>query len=440
MTQPAPFWKTKTLEEMTPEEWESLCDGCGRCCTSKMETDDTHETIWTDIVCRVMDKRSCKCSDYANRSALVPWCNTMDAAHVRRATWLPSSCGYRRVRDGRDLAWWHPLISGDPETVHIAGISVRGRVVSDLLAAPIERHAIIWQDFDTDDPAGLPMHQRARFGGVNAAVPTPFLPTGEVDGKRLAQHCLWLLGHGSDALVLFSSTGEGAALHAAARLEVVRRLIAQDVPVSRLWPVCDSADPASLAALVEMGRLGVRGALLQPGALPPDWLARDDLPLLYPTLAPAAVPAWCVIAEVAGERLGGVFLSEATPATVAEARATLAGTMLCGRGPEVYIDATGFGVAALAAGAAGVITPLANIAGRLLARLRLGVAADPVASEARLAGLVGAMRGYEPSAATKALLARAWRDTEWERPAPGARPLSPAAKAALYAAVDAAAR
>lgn len=444
MTNAAPFWKTKTLEEMTPEEWESLCDGCGRCCTAKIEAASTHKVYWTDVACWVMDRRSCKCGDYANRESLVPWCHKMDAAHVRRATWLPTSCGYRRVRDGRDLAWWHPLISGDPETVHQAGISVRGRVVSDLLAGPVEHHAIVWQEFDTDDPAGLPMHQRALFGGVNVALPTPFLAGGDVDCDRLVKHCLWLLARGCDGLVLFAGAGEGAALTAEVRLHVTETLVGSKVPVSRLWPVFDAGDRGTKAALTSLAARGMRGAMLASadGCSAMTRLLSDPaLPLLYPILAPGDDPAALLdLARAIGERLPGFFLPGAGAAAVAQARAALAGTGLCGQGPEIYVDAGGFGAASLSAGAAGVITPLANIAGQLLARLRGGTASDPAASAARLAALVDALAGYDEAAATKALLARAWRDPEWERPAPGGLGFDPAEKAKLFAAVDAAAR
>ena len=122
---PAPFWRTKTLEEMTPVEWESLCDGCGRCCRLKLEDEDSDEVFLTRLSCRLLDIGKCSCSDYANRFARVPDCISIDPEKVRRLDWLPSSCGYRRVAEGRDLAWWHPLVSGSTETVHEAGVSVR---------------------------------------------------------------------------------------------------------------------------------------------------------------------------------------------------------------------------------------------------------------------------------------------------------------------------
>ena len=130
MTQ-EPFWKVKTLEEMSNAEWESLCDGCGLCCLNKLEDWDTGEVAFTSVRCRLMDGESCRCTDYPNRQATVPDCIQLTTDEVHTLTWLPPTCGYRLVRDGEDLYWWHPLVSGDPETVHLAGISARGRTVSE---------------------------------------------------------------------------------------------------------------------------------------------------------------------------------------------------------------------------------------------------------------------------------------------------------------------
>jgi len=122
------FWKTKSLEEMSDAEWESLCDGCGKCCLAKLEDEDTAEIHWTSVGCRLLDVGACRCSDYQNRSAKVADCVRLTPANVRTIAWLPSTCAYRLVAQGEGLAWWHPLVSGDPDTVHEAGISVRGKV------------------------------------------------------------------------------------------------------------------------------------------------------------------------------------------------------------------------------------------------------------------------------------------------------------------------
>lgn len=126
----APFWKTKTLEEMSPAEWESLCDGCGKCCLAKLEDEDTGEIHWTSVGCRLFDGATCRCTDYPNRLQKVPDCIGLTPEKVRSLSWLPSTCGYRLVAQGRDLFAWHPLRSGRSESVHEAGISMRGRLTA----------------------------------------------------------------------------------------------------------------------------------------------------------------------------------------------------------------------------------------------------------------------------------------------------------------------
>ncbi|SEP40075.1 hypothetical protein SAMN04487843_115112 [Methylobacterium sp. ap11] len=123
-----PFWRGKSLEAFSPAEWESLCDGCGRCCLLKLEDEDTAEIHYTDIGCTLLDAATCRCRDYPRRQKKVPDCVRLTPEAVRTLTWLPPTCGYRLVRDGHDLPWWHPLVSGTRRTVHEAGISVRGRV------------------------------------------------------------------------------------------------------------------------------------------------------------------------------------------------------------------------------------------------------------------------------------------------------------------------
>ena len=126
----APFWKTKTLEEMSASEWESLCDGCGKCCLSKLEDEDTGEIHFTSVGCRLFNADTCRCGDYANRLKKVSDCVQLTPQNVRTISWLPRTCAYRLVAEGRDLFSWHPLISGDSESVHKAGISMRGRVTA----------------------------------------------------------------------------------------------------------------------------------------------------------------------------------------------------------------------------------------------------------------------------------------------------------------------
>ncbi|SDO28218.1 hypothetical protein SAMN04487957_10541 [Halomonas shengliensis] len=124
------FWERYPLEELTAEEWEALCDGCGQCCLLKFQDDDTGELAVLNLACELLDIHSCRCSDYPNRLARVPECTQLTPERVDEFRWLPRSCAYLRVAEGRKLAAWHPLLSGDPERVHRKGVSVRGFAVS----------------------------------------------------------------------------------------------------------------------------------------------------------------------------------------------------------------------------------------------------------------------------------------------------------------------
>jgi uncharacterized cysteine cluster protein YcgN (CxxCxxCC family) len=146
-----PFWETKSLEEMSAAEWESLCDGCGRCCLNKLEDEDTGEIVLTRLACALLDIGRCQCSDYPNRFEKMPDCINLTPDKVRSIAWLPATCGYRRVKEGLGLAWWHPLISGDPETVHQAGISVRGFARSEKGVRAHNFVRYIISDFDDDE-------------------------------------------------------------------------------------------------------------------------------------------------------------------------------------------------------------------------------------------------------------------------------------------------
>ncbi len=143
-----PFWETKTLAEMTSAEWESLCDGCGRCCLLKLEDEDDGAVYFTNVHCKLLDAASCRCSDYPNRLAQVPDCIVLSPQKVLAIPWLPATCAYRIIAEGRTLEAWHPLVSGDPASVHRAGISVRGCVVAESAVAEedLEDHVIHWID------------------------------------------------------------------------------------------------------------------------------------------------------------------------------------------------------------------------------------------------------------------------------------------------------
>ena len=126
-----PFWKRKTLAEMSRKEWESLCDGCAKCCLVKLEDEDTEEIEFTNVACRLLDCTSCQCSDYKNRQKHVPDCVKLTPELIDDLLWMPPSCAYRLLSEGKDLPDWHPLVSGETESVVRAGMSVRDRVVSE---------------------------------------------------------------------------------------------------------------------------------------------------------------------------------------------------------------------------------------------------------------------------------------------------------------------
>ncbi len=150
------FWRIKPLETLTQQEWESLCDGCARCCLNKLEDFDTGVIVWTDVACRLLDHQSCRCNNYGRRAEIVSDCIQLTPETVRELTWLPPTCAYRLVADGRDLYWWHPLLSGDAQTVHLAGISVRGRVLSEA-DIPVEEYEDRVVDWPATEPAPADM-------------------------------------------------------------------------------------------------------------------------------------------------------------------------------------------------------------------------------------------------------------------------------------------
>ena len=125
------FWKRKQLGQMCREEWESLCDGCALCCLQKLEDEETGEIFYTDIACQLLDVKTCRCTDYLNRAQKVEDCIVLSPDDPDTFTWLPGTCAYRLLAEGKDLPEWHPLITGDPDTVHEAGISSKGKLVSE---------------------------------------------------------------------------------------------------------------------------------------------------------------------------------------------------------------------------------------------------------------------------------------------------------------------
>lgn len=145
-----PFWKTKTLAEMDRTEWESLCDGCGKCCLHKLEDIDTGILYYTSVVCHLFDDNSCRCTRYPERTTLVPDCLVLTPDNLEQINFLPDTCAYRLLYEGRDLPVWHPLVSGDKKSVHRAGISVRGKVISETYVHPDDLVNYIEERHDGD--------------------------------------------------------------------------------------------------------------------------------------------------------------------------------------------------------------------------------------------------------------------------------------------------
>ena len=138
------FWRRKSLAAMNRAEWESLCDGCGRCCLHKLRDEETDEISFTNVACRLLDLKTSRCSDYARRQRRVPDCVRLTPQSLAGVDWLPPSCAYRRLHEGKDLPDWHPLVSGDPDTVRRAGAAVAGRALSERDAGPLEHHVVEW--------------------------------------------------------------------------------------------------------------------------------------------------------------------------------------------------------------------------------------------------------------------------------------------------------
>ena len=142
------FWENKSLADMNAREWEALCDGCARCCLVKIEDEDSGELFYTNVVCKHLDDRHCRCRHYGDRSRLVPDCIKVTTEVAYNETWLPDTCAYRLLAEGKPLYDWHPLLSGNPDSVHDAGISVRDKVVSERFVHPDElvEHLVNWFD------------------------------------------------------------------------------------------------------------------------------------------------------------------------------------------------------------------------------------------------------------------------------------------------------
>lgn len=141
------YWERVPLDRMTEQEWEALCDGCGKCCLNKLEDEDTEELFFTRVACRLFDDATCRCANYANRKSIVPECVVLSPKTLPNiAYWMPPTCAYRLLYDGKTLPDWHPLVTGDPDSTHRAGMSVRGQTLSEAVI-PLED----WEDYPLED-------------------------------------------------------------------------------------------------------------------------------------------------------------------------------------------------------------------------------------------------------------------------------------------------
>ena len=142
-----PFWKKKKLEEFTKTEWESVCDGCGKCCLFHLEGEEG-EYFTTNVICKLFDETTCQCKNYLGRQEIVPTCLVLNAALVKSLDWMPITCAYRLLAEGKDLHWWHHLVSGSRDTIHQIGVSVRGKIEheGDIDLDDLEDHVVDWFD------------------------------------------------------------------------------------------------------------------------------------------------------------------------------------------------------------------------------------------------------------------------------------------------------
>ncbi len=147
----APFWETTPLTEMTTEQWESLCDGCGRCCLHKLRDDDTEELHYTSVACRLLDVKTCQCTDYAQRHRKVQDCITLTPEMIPELDWLPPDCAYRRLSEGRGLPQWHPLLTHTAQSVSTAGESAAGRCISERRAGALEDYIVSWPGLPAEE-------------------------------------------------------------------------------------------------------------------------------------------------------------------------------------------------------------------------------------------------------------------------------------------------
>ena len=446
-----PFWERKTLEEMTPGEWESLCDGCGRCCLMKLTEVETNKSYTTDIGCPLLDTKTARCSDYPNRLSYDVLCATVTPDVIRSWEWMPPSCGYRRVDEGKGLEWWHPLVSGDPATVHAAGISVAGRAIVKAKAGQIEYHTVDWPTwFDSEAPKDRWM--RALFGGINASVPTPFGTDAMPELDVMAQHCFWCLSNGCDGLAILDSAGEVASLTIQQRIGVIEGLVSRGVPVSKiLFGIGPASVGDSARIAVRAGELGVRGLLLAaqggekitpkdllPGRIKEITQRTNGNLNLYLSLppSPAGITTRLTAVETllrdSDARLAGI--RDESPGCMVgfAALERFRDTRL-----EVYSSDETVLEPLVRQGGSGLVNASANLLGRLCrAIIRAESPAASARSHQNIRTASAALRSGPAVPGIKALLARHTLRPEWEHMKHPLRPLGPTDRIKLFRAFD----
>jgi uncharacterized cysteine cluster protein YcgN (CxxCxxCC family)/dihydrodipicolinate synthase/N-acetylneuraminate lyase len=433
---------------MTTQEWDSLCDGCGRCCLSKITTFDTGELYTLDVGCLWLDAATCRCTDFPNRLTRDARCLQLTPANVPQLGWLPASCGYRSVHEGRGLEWWHPLVSGNPETVRQAGISAIGRFVPHDKVGLTEYHTVDWPRQPISKEPRF-RWQGAMFGGVNASVPTFFDDSGKIDLDLIAAHCLWLFTTGCHGLTILDRAGEVASLTINERIALLEGLVERGVPVSKMLAgigPASVADGVRIAARAE--QLCFRGVLLASAAsgkiMPADVIpdAMRDLMQRIPAsmhvylslgVSPHAVPACLTALEAfaahAPGRLTGIRDETAGCRLGLEAAERFRETRF-----EVYTADELMLAELVAAGGSGLIGPGANLLGRACRQVVDG-AAQP--QHRTIEAVCRMLRSRPGLPAIKALLARHFAEPARERVRPPLRPLDPADRLALSKAFDA---
>jgi uncharacterized protein len=446
-----PFWRRKRLDEMTSDEWDSLCDRCGRCCLSSLRADDTAQVYALDLGCVLQDPATGGCADYANRKLAVPTCIQLTPTNVGTLDVLPPTCGYVRVHRGEHLEWWHPLVSGTLESVRAAGMSAAGRFVKPRFAGAIEYHTVDWpMQPVTADPREN--WKKAMFGGVNASVPTPFGPDNRVDLDLMAEHCFWLLSNGCHGLAVLDRAGEVASLSIAERIGMLEGLVRRGVPASKLLVGIGPAAPADGARIARRTHeLGIRGVMASV-SVPDRVLPRDVLSPGIQTLiaamperlhlflsfsanaaaTPACVTALKAFMAAAPERLTGLR-DEAPGCDLAIAALNRFG----GYPLEVYIAAAAKLGAMISRGGTGLIGSGGNLLGRQCAAIVRGARPEQVASiQDTIEAVERSVRLRSPISAIKALLARRTGRPQWGRVRLPLRAAAPSEQAALFALFD----